>query len=157
MMNRREFMAGCASNLLAAPLSAWSLPVWSARAAADASSLLSSLAANTARNLGRYASAEVGGGSITDYSSIAYDPGARRMCLFGGGHGPSHESDIRIFDLPTLKWSSLYPPTPRALMTAANGDSDKGRWIPTGQPYARSDPTTKAGSGSSGPTTRRPT
>lgn len=55
----------------------------------------------------------------------------------GGGHGPSQESDIRVFDLATLKWSSLYPPTPRALMTAANGDSDKGRWIPTGPQYAR--------------------
>ena len=59
------------------------------------------------------------------------------MCLFGGGHGPSQETDIRVLDLQTMQWSSLYPTTPRKEMTIANGDSDLGRWISTNQPYAR--------------------
>lgn len=96
-----------------------------------------SLASNTARNIGPYMSDEIGGADITDYSSITFDRVGKRMCLFGGGHGPSQETDIRVLDLNTLDWSSLYPTTKRAEMVEANGDSDLGRWISTNQPYAR--------------------
>ena len=138
-MDRREFIGGIAGNLLALPLGAIAKPTSNAANAKDQTpqSGLSALAANTARNLGGYASSEIGGRSITDYSSIVYDPVGRRMCLFGGGHGASQETDIRVFDLTTLQWSSLYAPTPRSAMNAGNGDSDLGRWISTNQPYAR--------------------
>ena len=59
------------------------------------------------------------------------------MCLFGGGHGPSQETDIRTLSMDSLEWASLYPSTKRSDMTLANGDSDHGRWISTNQPYAR--------------------
>ena len=130
-----------AGNLLATPLAAWAqaLPKGkgAATAAPQARASPSTLAANTARNIGPYASTEVGAPNITDFSGITYDPVGKRMCLFGGGHGPSQETDIRVLDLQTMQWSSLYPTTPRKEMTIANGDSDLGRWISTNQPYAR--------------------
>jgi hypothetical protein len=95
------------------------------------------LPANTARDLGTFAWRDANDLSITDYSGLAYDSVARRVCIFGGGHGPYQWTDIRAFDLATLQWSSLYPPTPRGAMTLANGDSDFGRWRSTNQPYAR--------------------
>jgi len=45
--------------------------------------------------------------NIVDYSGMTYDPVGKRICLFGGGHGPSQETDIRIFDPATLQWSTL--------------------------------------------------
>lgn len=59
------------------------------------------------------------------------------MCLFGGGHGPSQETDIRTLNMDSLEWTSLYPSTPRGDMVPSNGDSAYGRWISTNQPYAR--------------------
>lgn len=105
-------------------------------APARAAGALSTLAPNTARNVGSYLSGEVGGAYITDFSGTCYDPVAQRVLLFGGGHGPSNETDIRAFS-STAGWSSLYPSTPRADMTLANGDSILGRWISTNHPYAR--------------------
>jgi hypothetical protein len=130
-----------AGNFLATPLAGWAqaLPKGkgAGKGAPAAKALPSTLAANTARNIGPYASAEVSGQNITDYSGISYDPVGRRMCLFGGGHGPSQETAIRVLDLQSMQWSSLYPSTPRSQMTVGNGDSDLGRWISTNQPYAR--------------------
>jgi len=101
-------------------------------------SLLSSLEPDHARDLGPYANpAFVGGANITDYSSITCDWTGNRMCMFGGGHGPSQETDIRIFDLNTLRWSSLFPPTPVSEMVRANCDVDNGRYITTNHPTAR--------------------
>ena len=105
---------------------------------------LSTVAGNTARNLGPYANLDpqffagpLSAFGITDYSSICIDAIGNRMCLFGGGHGPSQETDIRIFDLESLEWSSLYPSTPVSQMTVANLDVDKGRYISTNHPTAR--------------------
>jgi hypothetical protein len=92
---------------------------------------------NVARDLGTFAWRDATDPSITDYSGLAYDAVGRRVCIFGGGHGPYQWTDIRAYDLTALQWSSLYPPTPRSEMTLANGDSDFGRWRSTNQPYAR--------------------
>ena len=137
-MDRRKFLGGIAGNLVAAPLIALGQPPKApgSRAAKIVKST-APLAPNTARNIGPYPSGEVGGRNITDYSSITYDRAGKRMCLFGGGHGPAQETDIRILDLTTMQWSSLYPPTKRSEMALANGDSGYGRWISTNQPYAR--------------------
>jgi hypothetical protein len=126
---------------MAAPLATWAQMTPKGKDAVQqapaAKTSPPTLAANTARNVGSYASSEVGGQNITDFSGMTYDPVGKRMCLFGGGHGPSQETDIRVLDLLTMQWSSLYPTTPRSQMTVANGDSDLGRWISTNQPYAR--------------------
>ncbi len=131
-------MSGVAGNLVAAPLLARAAQPSRARAGA-ARAPLATLAANTARNLGPYANPAIAQGAtaITDFSGIAYDPVAGRMCLFGGGHGSSQETDIRVLDMASLEWSSLYPTTPAAQMTTSNGDRSYGRWISTNHPYAR--------------------
>ena len=139
-MDRRKFIGGIAGNLLATPLVAWGAPIAKSKTAAAGPSSkagVASLAPYTARNIGPYMSGEIGARNITDYSGITYDRVGKRMCLFGGGHGPSQETDIRILDLATMQWSSLYPPTKRSEMTLANADSNYGRWISTNQPYAR--------------------
>ena len=138
-MNRRKFISGLAGNLVAVPFSIWALPQKKENLARSdgAPASLATLAANTARNLGPYASGEIGGASITDYSGLAYDRIGKRICLFGGGHGPSQEDDIRVLDLSSLQWISLYPPTPLAQMVHSNLDADKGRWISTNQPTTR--------------------
>jgi hypothetical protein len=133
-MDRRTFLRGLARNLAAGALFA---PGACAHAAAPAAPL-ATLAPGGARRLGPYANpAFPGGESITDYSSIVLDPDGHRMLLFGGGHGPSQETDIRALDLATLRWSSLYPPTPVREMTRANCDPDLGRYRSTRQPTAR--------------------
>ena len=138
-MDRRKFIGGIGGSLLATPIATWGAPEVKGKAAPGGSpkSSIATVGANTARNVGPYPSGEVGGKNITDYSGITYDRVGKRMCLFGGGHGPSQETDIRIFDLTTSQWSSLYPPTPRGDMNLANADSNYGRWISTNQPYAR--------------------
>ena len=98
---------------------------------------LADLPPNTARDLGTFVWRDATDPNITDYSGLVYDPAGRRDLIFGGGHGPYQWTDIRAYDLTTLQWSSLYPPTPRSEMTLANGDSSFGRWISTNQPYAR--------------------
>jgi len=131
-MDRRNFMGGIARNVVAGALLARG-----GLAAADAGGL-STLAPGTARRLGSYANpAFAEGAAITDYSSIVLDALGARMLLFGGGHGPSQETDIRALDLRTLRWSSLYAPTPRHDMTRANCDPDFGRYRSTNQPTAR--------------------
>lgn len=125
-------MSGLARNLIAGSLTL------GAGGAGATGSGLASLAPGTARNLGPYANPTFAEGSaITDYSSIVLDGTGRRMLLFGGGHGPSQETDIRALDLDTLRWSSLYAPTPVREMTRANCDADLGRYRTTNQPTAR--------------------
>src|SRR5438094_944079 len=103
-MDRRTFMGGLARNVLATALVART-----SVAAGAQTHDLATLAPGTARRLGSYANpAFTEGAAITDYSSIVLDAEAQRMLLFGGGHGPSQETDIRALDLPTLQWSSLY-------------------------------------------------
>lgn len=112
---------------------------------------LSTLAANTARDLGPYkntdpqftgtpiSGANLDADYITDYSGIAIDSARNRVVMFGGGHGFCQETDIRVLDLSTLTWSSLYTPTPASAMlnNPANVDTFKGRWITSNQPTAR--------------------
>jgi hypothetical protein len=105
---------------------------------------LATLGPNTARVIGSYANPDpqfntdgLGAADITDYSGMAYDPVGKRICMFGGGHGPSQETDIRVLDLTTLAWSSLYAPTGAKEMKLANLDADRGRYISTNQPTAR--------------------
>lgn len=137
-MDRRTFIGTVVGNLVTAPIADSVKAATSAGASRSAARRsASTLAPGFARNIGTYASGLPGSTAITDYSGIKYDPIGNRMCFFGGGHGPSQETDIRVLDMQTLEWSSLYPSTPRSDMTAANGDSDYGRWKSTNQPYAR--------------------
>ncbi len=135
-MDRRKFIGGVAGNLLATPLVAWAAPIAKPKASA-AIPKISSIAANTARNLGRYSSGVPGSKNVSDFSGIVYDPVRKRMCLFGGGHGPSQETSIRVFDPPTAQWSDLYPSTLFKDMLLSNLDTSLGRWINTNQPTAR--------------------
>ena len=110
-MDRRKFIGGIAGNSARdtsrrRSRSSHKLARRRCRCGPKAGALLSP---NTARNLGSYASTEPGGKNITDFSGITYDPIGKRMCLFGGGHGPSQETDIRILDLATTQWSSPLP------------------------------------------------
>jgi hypothetical protein len=119
---------------------------------------LANLEEGFARNLGPYAnpdpqftdpdfpdSASNGtpnAANIVDYSGTVMDAKRKRIGLFGGGHGPSEETDIRFFDLHPaslnyLQWYSDYPSSPMKEMTLANLDLDKGRYISTNQPTAR--------------------
>ena len=138
-MDRRKFIGAVAGNLFTAPIAAMNRSAGNSHGASAQlwRNVAGTLAPNSARNIGTYASGLPGGGDITDFSGITFDRIGRRMCLFGGGHGPSQETDIRTLDMDSLEWSSLYPPTPRSDMTRTNGDSDRGRWISTNQPYAR--------------------
>jgi len=139
-MDRRTFIGGLAAANLVASSAALGASLKGApkRAPARAAKALSTLAPNTARDIGAYANPDFEfGANITDYSGIVYDPVGRRMCMFGGGHGPSQETDIRALDLATQTWSSLYPPTPVAEITFANCDVGQGRYITTNQPTAR--------------------
>jgi hypothetical protein len=146
--DRRKFLRNVAGNVLGAPLAIWGQQLDAATGGREKTKVLaplSTLGANTARDLGPYAnpdpqfnSSDLSAANITDYSGIAYDPVGKRMCLFGGGHGPSQETDIRVLDLSSLQWSSLYPPTPVAAMqNVANLDRNRGRYISSNQPTAR--------------------
>src|SRR5690349_16224368 len=123
-MDRRNFLGSVIGNLFAAPLVGWSQIAQGAVPSKAAITSLASLSPNSARDLGPYSNpalefntAGLIAASITDYSGIVYDPVGKRMCLFGGGHAEAQETDIRAFDLSTLAWSSLYPPTPVAAMS----------------------------------------
>ena len=99
---------------------------------------LATLAPGHARNLGSYTNPDVAGGHhITDFSGLVADAAGHRMLIFGGGHGPCNETDIRAFDTQTASWSSLYPSTRYADMTPPNCDSDLGRWKSTNHAVAR--------------------
>ena len=138
-MDRRKFIGAVAGNLVTLPVAAVNRHACNVAGAFAESwrSAAATLAPNTARKIGTYASGLPGSGNITDYSGITFDRVGRRMCLFGGGHGPSQETDIRTLSMDSLEWASLYASTTHSDMTLANGDSDHGRWISTNQPYAR--------------------
>lgn len=111
-------------------------------AAAAAPGPLSTLAANSARNLGPWT--ETGGerddedpAHRSDYSCVVYDPAGKRILMRGGHHGTNVSTNIRALDLRTLRFSNLFPNTPRREMTLANNDSDVGRWISTNHPWSR--------------------
>ena len=101
--------------------------------------VLIGLPANTARDLGAYASDALCGVPIqvTDYSRFTYDSRRHRLLLFGGGHSSTPRSDVDVFDFATLQWTSAYPPTPLPELTLANYDPELTRWISTGHPIAR--------------------
>lgn len=103
--------------------------------------VLANLARGYARSLGSYVNPDpdwsTRGRNITDYSGGFADPKRHQFLLCGGEHGPSLETDIRAFNTLTGAWSSLYPSTKLADMTAANLDVAKARWINTNQPQAR--------------------
>ena len=133
-MDRRTFIKGVAGTVaLAQHVRAAELDP------GDASrSSLDTLAQNQARTLGSYANPELPGSHhITDYSGMTLDPDGHRMLIFGGGHGPSNGTDIRAFDLRSLRWSSLYASTPLGDMRPGNCDTDRGCWRSTGHPTAR--------------------
>lgn len=104
---------------------------------------LSTLAPNTARNLGLWI--ETGAerdpddapAQRTDYSCVAYDPVGKRILMRGGHHGRNVSTNIRALDLRTLQLSNLFPSTAKREMTLANCDSDLGRWISTNHPWSR--------------------
>jgi hypothetical protein len=106
---------------------------------------LSTLGANTARDIGPYSNTDsqlnagqLNAAYITDYSGMRADAVRKRMLLFGGGHGGSQETDIRVLDMRTLVWSSLYPPTPAVDMADPNNiDASTGRYKSTNHPTAR--------------------
>jgi hypothetical protein len=100
---------------------------------------LSTLAAGVARDLGPFSDGTDAQRARTDYSSIVYDAVDKRMLLFGGGHGPGVDTDIRAFPLATRPspWQSLYPPVPAGERIDANWDKMLGRWVSVNQPIAR--------------------
>jgi hypothetical protein len=100
------------------------------------------LPANGVLDLGPYRWTSAGGhsagASITDYSGMAYDPRGHRFMIFGGGHASTDYDAVNSFDMRTLQWRELYPPTPGARMTPDNYDQQLGAWKagPAG-PYPR--------------------
>jgi hypothetical protein len=103
--------------------------------------LLTSLAGNTAIDLGRYSCGQPADHpsyceSITDYSRFTYDPINHQMLMFGGGHSATFRTDVDAFSFSTLSWNSLYPSTQCAEMTVENLDFENGRWESTGHPLA---------------------
>ncbi|MGH8801879.1 MAG: hypothetical protein ACREX6_06255, partial [Casimicrobiaceae bacterium] len=100
---------------------------------------LSTLAPGAARDLGPFSEDTSAQRARTDYSSIVYDAAGKRMLLFGGGHGPGVDTDIRAFPLATRPspWQSLYPPVPAADRVDSNWDKSVGRWISLNQPIVR--------------------
>jgi hypothetical protein len=73
---------------------------------------------------------------IFDYSRINYDPYHHRVLVFGGGHAASGRTDVDVFDLMSLSWSSLYPSM--SCEDVAAGDIDPGGFHnATGHPVAR--------------------
>ena len=103
---------------------------------------LKNLPPNGALDLGPYRWTEAGGhsagASVTDYSGMVYDSAHRRFLVFGGGHASTDYDAINAFELATLQWKELYPPTPGPLMKQENYDRERGAWRsgPAG-PYPR--------------------
>jgi hypothetical protein len=152
-IDRRRFVFGLAGNVAVLPLLACSRDAFAIASGNKAAAMapLTTLAENTARDLGSYADpdpqftgAAIPGANldaqyITDYSGLAFDASNRRVLIFGGGHGFSQQTSIRVFDLATLTWSNLYPSTPASAMlnNPSNVDTRNGRWISSNQPTAR--------------------
>jgi hypothetical protein len=91
---------------------------------------LAELADNTAVDLGPFKwekpAGEGGGGSVTDYSGMTYDPHNHRILLFGGGHATTWTDAIYSFSFADLTWKALYSPTPARFYTKDN--MDRGFW-----------------------------
>jgi hypothetical protein len=66
---------------------------------------------------------------ITAWSGGALDPVNNRMLVFGGGHVDSADNSLYAFDLSSLSWSRLSPPSDPGLM---NADP-----LPDGRPVSR--------------------
>lgn len=81
---------------------------------------------NTAVDLGGFTwqkpAGEGGGGSVTDYSGMTYDPHNHRILLFGGGHATTWTDAIYAFSFAELRWSALYAPTPAKFYRKENMD-----------------------------------
>jgi hypothetical protein len=102
---------------------------------------LAALADNTALDLGRYTCNQppddpADCDTITDYSRIVYDRFNHQLLMFGGGHAATHRTDVDVFDLETLRWTSAYPSTPCSAMRVANV-GPRAEWKSTGHPIAR--------------------
>lgn len=131
--------------------------ILSAGGGATSPGQLTTLAANTARNIGAQtywdsdpqwmqqggtspATYDLQAYDITDFSGVAMDAARNRVLLYGGGHGHSQQTNIRALDLSTLTWSNLATSTPAASMINSldsNYDKANGSWISSGQPGAR--------------------
>jgi hypothetical protein len=102
---------------------------------------LAALADNTALDLGRYTCNQppddpTDCDTITDYSRIVYDRFNHQLLMFGGGHAATHRTDVDVFDLETLRWTSAYPSTPCSAMRVANV-GPRAEWKSSGHPIAR--------------------
>lgn len=102
---------------------------------------LAALADNTALDLGRYTCNQppddpTDCDTITDYSRLVYDRFNHQLLMFGGGHAATHRTDVDVFDLETLRWTSAYPSTPCSAMRVANV-GPRAEWKSTGHPIAR--------------------
>jgi hypothetical protein len=75
-------------------------------------------------------------GTITDYSRFNYDPYRHRIVMFGGGHAATGRTDLDVFDLSTLTWTSAYDSM--SCEEVALGDLDpRGFHLATGHPVSR--------------------
>jgi hypothetical protein len=101
--------------------------------------ILTAIPPNTALDLGAYTSEALCGVPIqvTDFSRFTYDSQRHQLLLFGGGHASTPRTDVDVFSLSTLAWSSAYPPTPVGELVFSNYDPAMARWISTGHPIAR--------------------
>ncbi|MEZ0238644.1 MAG: hypothetical protein ACAH06_11320 [Methylophilaceae bacterium] len=111
---------------------------------------LSTLADNTARDLGAYDCANVARDgiscrTITSFSGFTYDAKRRQMLMFGGGHSATMRDDVDEFSFKTLKWKSASG-NPNVSTTCDvmwvsgpedNFDEVDGRWISTGHATSR--------------------
>jgi hypothetical protein len=106
---------------------------------------LKGIADNTAMDIGPFTCTDAAGeyagycrGSIL-YGGIVYDPVNHQMLSFGGGHATTMYDSITALDLGgSLKWTSIYAPTPLSAMDSGNIDITLGAWKSGGTgPYPR--------------------
>jgi hypothetical protein len=99
---------------------------------------LAGLADNTLMDLGPFIwempKGEPHHGGPLDYSGMIYDMHNNRILQFGGGHSTTATDAIQVFDMKTLKWSSLYKPTPYEFYKEKNLD---GSWWKSGPKDAK--------------------
>lgn len=104
---------------------------------------LTSLAANTAKDLGALACTGPAGEdtawcrAITDYSGFTYAPKTGQMVMFGGGHASTMMDDVLRFDPQSLSWQGTIGSTPCADMTVGNFNTSTGAWNSSGHPASR--------------------
>jgi hypothetical protein len=111
-------------------------------AGAAPSPTLAALPAKTAVNLGPYACTDLPGSgypcqTIDDYSRFVYDRVGQQLLWFGGGNHATSRTDVAVFSLDTLRWTSAYEPTPCSDMVPDNADLLSGAWKSSGQPMSR--------------------